>query len=278
MRVTVAVVVSLILTSCANLSLNDVYRSPTFQYQDTRIQSLDWTSLNGMTTIELTNSNPYALPVTEISVEIWLEGSPWLTLDNTSVDSLPASSSVDVNLNWGFVYKEILQQAKGSYDKGEADFTLHVRPTLNVPVLGPQTLNWQADFTLPVPKLPKISLSSWSLEDVSFTSLVLNLGFNVENPNKFSVDGKDLGITVLNEGRALTRIGVPDMSLNSNASSKVNTQVSMSLSDVGLAVFDGFRKQRWPDAFDVEWGGKLSSKDLGMDLPSLNKINVGGLN
>ena len=147
MRISAFLIVAFILAGCANLSLNDLYRSPTFQYQDTRIQSLDWAALEGITTIEITNTNRYAIPVSEIAVEIWLEGSPWLTLDNTAIDTLPASRSVSIDFNWGFVYSEILKQAKGAYDKGEADFTLHIRPTLNVPLLGSQTLAWQADFT-----------------------------------------------------------------------------------------------------------------------------------
>jgi hypothetical protein len=278
MRISVSLVVIVLLTSCANLSFNDVYRSPTFKYQDTQIAALDWASLDGVSTIEITNSNRYALPVSQVAVEIWLEGSPWLTLDSTAIDTLPASSSVSVDFNWGFIYSDILLQAKGAYDRGEADFSLHVRPTLNVPVLGPQTLAWQADFALPIPKLPTVSLSSWSLENISFTSVTLNLGLNLLNPNKFSLDGNDLGLTVSNDGRDLTQIGVPDLTVPADSTSEIGTQVTMSLKDAGLTVFDGLRQRQWPDSLDIDWAGDLSSKELGVDLPSLNNMNINGLN
>ncbi|MBU2865334.1 LEA type 2 family protein [Reinekea forsetii] len=277
MKHVLTLIIGVLLSSCANLSLNDVYRAPTFEYQQTQITSLDWSSLKGTTVIKIRNSNPYSLPVTDIEIEIWLEGQPWLTLDHRSLQTIPASSSIDLALDWGFVYQEILSQANSAYTRGEADFSVRIKPTLNVPLLGPQSLSWQESFTLPVPKLPKVSLNRWQIDSFSFTSIDMSFGFKIENPNVFSLSGDDLGLTLLREGRALTNIGAPSLNLNAKEDTNFTSTVSLSLLDVGKTVFDGLKDKRWPDGLDIEWRGKLFSKDLGMDLPSIQSLNVGGL-
>lgn len=271
MRLLFVFIVSIaFLSGCASFSLDDVYQPPTFRYVDTNIQDVTFSQLEGQSVIQVRNANPYGLPVNQIKAELWLEGKPWLALDNSALSrGLPANQSISVSLNWALVFDELLQRAGGVYEKGEADFTLRLQPTLNVPVLGPQTLTWSSDFTVPVPKLPKISLSSWSVDSVSFSEVKLAMSFQVENPNAFGIDTQGLGLNIKQNGRTLSRLSLNDTSIKAGQQSTQRATIALSIADVGLSLARALQQGKWPNEFDMTWQGDWRSPDLDFALPSL---------
>lgn len=260
---------SLLLSGCANLSLNDVYQSPGFSYQQTRLTAVTLDDLSGQSTIQIRNSNPYRIPVSELETELWLEGEPWLTLSNAAIGGLPANGTIEAELDWALVYDELINRAAGVYQAGEANLTLRLRPTLDVPVLGPQTLNWRADFTVPIPKLPKIRLTDWSVRSLSLTEVTLALGIEVENPNVFSIATTGLGLDIDRNGRSLASLGLADRTIASEATSDQQVMLSLSVLDVGLSLANALNSGEWPQNLGLNWQGDWSSPDLAVPLPSL---------
>lgn len=260
---------SLLLSSCANLSLNDVYQAPAFSYQQTQLTSVSLEALSGQSTIQIRNRNPYRIPVSQLETELWLEGEPWLTLSNAAIGGLPADGTIEAELDWSLVYDELISRAGGVYQAGEANLTLRLRPTLDVPVLGAQTLEWTADFTVPIPKLPKIRLTDWSVRSLSLTEVTLALGVEVENPNVFSVVTQGLGLDVARNGRSLASLGLADREIASGSTSDQQVMVSLSILDVGLSLANALNSGEWPQNLSLNWAGDWSSPDLSVPLPSL---------
>jgi len=261
--------VVLIFTGCANLSLNDVYQNPTFTYQSTKINHVSFSELTGSSVVQIRNSNPYNLPVSSLDAQLWLEGSPWLALDNDAISGLPSSNAVNVKFNWDLVFSELIQRANSVYQKGEAEFTLKLAPTLNVPVLGPQTVSWTTKFTVPVPKLPTIKVVDWSVSSISFSSLAVAFDLELDNPNVFAIDTSGWALDINKEGRSMANLKLLDSSLVANGKSNQKVEMSLSLVDAGLAVLNSLKSGKWPESFALNWSGKWQSPDLGFDLPDL---------
>ncbi len=261
--------VSTLLVGCANLSLTDVYRNPTFEYQSTKIAGVSFDNLAGTSVVQIRNSNPYQLPISQLNAQLWLEGEPWLALDNDAISGLPASGSVNVSFQWDLIFDQLLTRAVNVYQAGEADFTLKLSPTFTVPVLGPQTLVWSSDFTVPIPKLPKVSLQGWRLTNVSFSKLTLALDVAVFNPNVFSIATQGIKMDVGKDGRALADLQLRDANLQANGSSTQTVEVSLSIVDVGLTVVNALKSGQWPDTLAMNWAGAWRSPDLDFALPAL---------
>jgi LEA14-like dessication related protein len=263
------VLFALALVGCANLSINDVYRNPTFQYQSTKISDVSLNSLSGQSVVRINNANPYTLPVSQLTAELWLEGQPWLKLDNDAISGLPASKSVTVNFQWDLVFEQLLTRASNVYKAGEAEFTLKLSPTFAVPVLGPQTLSWDSTFVVPVPKLPKVSLKDWSIKNATLTSLTLGLDIAIDNPNVFSIATQGWDMNVGRSDKPLAKLSLADSVLKSNTESVQKLELKVSLVDVGLSVLNALKSGRWPSDMSLAWAGKWSSSDLGFALPDI---------
>ncbi|EAR10898.1 LEA type 2 family protein [Reinekea blandensis] len=263
------ILVALLFSSCANLSLTDVYRTPDFQYQSTRLTAVSLDALTGQSSIQIRNRNPYQIPVSELETELWLEGQPWLTLSNRSIGGLPANGTIETELDWALVYDELARRAGDVYRAGEATLTLRMRPTLDVPVLGPQTLDWSAQFTVPIPKLPKLRLTDWSVRSLTLTEVTLALGVEVENPNVFSIATRGVALDLDRNGRSLASLGLADQTLDSKTTRTQQVMVSLSILDVGLSLANALNSGEWPQNLNLDWQGNWSSSDLAVPLPSL---------
>jgi LEA14-like dessication related protein len=264
-----AIGVALIVSGCANLSLNDVYQNPTFKYQSTGISDVSFQSLTGTSSIQIENKNPYQLPISSLNAELWLEGQPWLALNNDAISGLPAQSAVIVNFQWDLIFDQLLNRASAVYQAGEAEFTLKMAPTLSVPVLGPQTVSWASTFTVPVPKLPKVSISDWSINKVSLTTISLGLALAVENPNVFAINTDGWRLDVGKGSQSLVNVALDDSTIGSSSTSIKNVEFNLSLVDVGFAVASALKSGQWPDSLAMDWQGKWDSPDLGFKLPDI---------
>lgn len=265
----VAGVVPFLFVGCANLSLNDVYQNPQFEYQATRISDVNFDSLAGVSSVKINNRNPYQLPISALNGQLWLEGKPWLNIDNAALSGLPAQSAVSVDLQWGLIFDELLTRAANVYQAGAAEFTLKLSPTVQVPVLGPQALNWESTFTVPVPKVPKVSLADWSVKKISFSQISLALSLAVENPNAFGINTQGWQLDVGDGANSLAQLNLKDAALASSATSLQEVELTLSLADVGLAMVSAIKAGQWPESLGLDWQGQWSSPDLGFALPDI---------
>ncbi|MEJ2042263.1 MAG: hypothetical protein P8X74_12980 [Reinekea sp.] len=260
----------LLLSACANLSLTDVYRQPQFEYEKTKVTGVSLSALSGTSEVRITNTNPYSLPVSSLNAKLMLEGQEWMSLDNDAISGLSANDSTSVTFQWEMVYDQLLRRMSDVYQQGQANFTLVMEPTLNVPVLGPQTAVWQADFTVPIPKLPTLSVNDWKVSSLSFSKVELTFDLSIHNPNVFTVNTEGWKAGLKQDNRSLAALNLNDATLAAKSTSQQSLKVALSLADVGVTLANTLTKGEWPNQIALDWQGHWNTPDLGFKLPSLS--------
>jgi len=267
-----------LLAGCSSLSVNDVYKTPTFSYESTSFKGLTFDNIAGASEISIYNPNPYSIPVSALNAELWLDGKEWLALDGSALSGLSANKSVTVDLDWNLVFSKLISQARSSYENGEAAFTLVMTPEFDVPLLGTKTLNWQSEFSVPVPKLPTVRMKDWTVTGVSLTAISMALTLDVENPNVFSVVTQDWNVGLARNGSTLANLKLDDQKLNAGGTSEHKVEVELSLLDAGISIFNSLKNNQWSDSLQMEWSGDWYSPDLDVALPDLNQALLKVLN
>ncbi|TCS43978.1 hypothetical protein [Reinekea marinisedimentorum] len=267
-----------LLAGCSNLSMNDVYQNPSFSYESTSFKGLTFDNIAGSSEISIYNPNPYSIPVSALNAELWLDGKEWLALDGGAVSGLSAKKAISVDLDWNLIFSELLSQARSSYDSGQANFTLMMKPELDVPLLGSKTLDWQSEFSVPVPKLPTLRMTDWSVTGVSLTAITMALTFDVENPNVFSVVTEDWNVDLAKNGSSLANLRLADQTLAAGGTSEQKVELELSLLQAGISVFNSLKSNQWSDALQMDWSGDWYSPDLDIALPDLNQALLKVLN
>lgn len=259
-----------VLTGCAGLGVGDVYRAPSFQHQSSQLTSLSFQQLDGRSRINIRNPNAYSLPVQSLQAELWLDGEPWLQLDSPPISGLAAGRSTTVELDWSVAVAGLLSRVSNAYEAGEVELTLHLAPTVDVPVLGPRQLQWQHAFVVPVPQLPKVQLADWRVRDASLTSLTLELDLLLDNPNRFGLDTGPIQLALRNGNAPVSAVRLDALSLAADSEQAQSTQLTLDYSDLGLTIARALTGGGWPNNLGLSWSAPLRSPDLGLDLPAFS--------
>lgn len=259
-----------LLASCANLSVQDVYREPSFSHQNTRLTGLTWTGLTGRSTVTMTNPNSFRLPVSGFDAALWLDGEPWVDLETPAMSGIAARGSTTLTFDWNLVAEGLLRRARAAYEAGEAELELRLKPTLDVPVLGPRQVDWSHRFTVPVPKLPTLRLADWSVEDVGFSSLTVRLDLLIDNPNRFGLAAGPMRVGIEGGDGRLAAMTVDPLSLDGGEKRVATTRATLSFGDLGLSLANALRTGQWPRDLALDWRSPVSSPDLGLDLPDIS--------
>ena len=246
-----------------------MYQAPSFDHQQTKITAVSRSAVSLKSFVVVKNTNPYALPITELTAKLQLAGEDWIILENNPIKSLPAHRSTTITLEWSLVYDELIARAADAFKQGIVHFTLLLEPTLSVPLLGARTLQWQAELTLQIPKLPILSIVDWQVTQLSLTGVELSFDLALFNPNVFAIQTQDWQARVQQNHRSLAFIVLPDAQLSAQAHSHLRATVSLSLVDVGIVLVNAMQTGQWPSQLSFDWQGHWSSSDLGAELPDL---------
>lgn len=260
---------ALFLTACASLSLDEAYKKPTFDYQSTKVTGVSFTELSAQSVVQIKNTNPYALPLSHLTAKLKLEGEDWLDLKNDSISRIPAGGTTTATFDWALIYDQLLARMANVYQQGEANLTLVLEPTLDVPLLGSRTLTWQSDFSVPIPKLPTLSVKNWRVSSISFKAIELSFDLAMTNPNVFSVNTRDWQAGFKQKQRSLASIRLKDTQLPAKGATQETVTFSLSIAEAGMSVITALKGGQWPSDFSADWQGDWASPDLSFDLPSL---------
>lgn len=257
------------LAGCAGLAIEDIYEPPTFSHDRTRLTGLDWSSLTGRSTVELHNPNPVSLPISRFEAELWLDGEPWIDLGAPQLDGLAAEASTRLDFDWDLSVSGLAERARAAYDAGEAVLELRLNPTLEVPVLGARQVDWQHSFTVPVPKAPRVRLVDWQVESLSLSEITVALDLEIDNPNRFNLSAGPWDLAVVAGDRRITSLNLDAIGLSAGEQHMQRSRVTLGFGALGPNLLTSLRSGQWPRDLSLDWQGRMSSPELGLELPSL---------
>lgn len=257
------------LAGCAGLGVEDVYRPPSLDHDQTRLTGLSWDSVQGRSRVIIDNPNAYGLPISAFDAELWLDGEPWLILDSPELSGLDAGAT-RVELDWSLALDGLIERSRAAYQAGQADLTLRLAPTLDVPVLGPRRLDWRHPISVPVPRAPSLRLTDWRVIDAGLGELALALELAVRNPNRFDLVAGPWELAVRAGDATLTRLSLDPWTLAAGASERRTARVTLGYDGLGSALLTGLIGGRWPADLTLDWRGAVRSPDLGLSLPPLS--------
>ncbi len=177
------------LNACAPIDLKEslAQQKPTVSVTDQRLTRLDFERVNMAFDIQVNNPNPIGLTLAGLDYDLKLAGHSFAAGNQSKQMQLAASGASQFELPLSMAFKEIYQGINQLKGKTQVPYELTTGLMIDVPLLGKLRYPVTTSGTLPLPRLPKISLKNLSLTKLNYTSAALSLQLQVDNPNAFSV-------------------------------------------------------------------------------------------
>lgn len=219
----------LLLMGCA--ALEQVIQKPSVAFDGLDLQdpSLLESTLNFR--FKINNPNPIGLHASRITYNLNLNGSKFADGRLDQGMSIPSKSTGIMSIPVTVAYLDFLDSITSMIHKQKAAYDLSGSVTV-----GPVDIPFKAKGSFKLPRLPKISLASVKIDQVSLSGASLVCRLQMDNPNNFDVLLKQLDYAFkLGDSRIASANVTPDKFLGRKGQSQFDLRLNLSFADIGYA-------------------------------------------
>ena len=226
-----------LLAGCATLQDSLNIEKPSAAISGLSIQSLGLEQANLLVALDITNPNGFSIPASGLELTLSVEDHALTTVSPANNGlTLKANGVTTTQLPISLNYSDLYNAIKAVADQDEVTCQVDAALLFTLPVLGDMRLPASYSTRIPVPKRPKISLTSASISSLSWRGVELQLTVDVENPNGFGVDLNGLNYQVTAANSALASGSVQPAKLAKNSQQQLIIPLSLSFADMGKSL------------------------------------------
>lgn len=240
--------------------------TPTANIKGVRFDGISLEQANMLFDIEISNPYSVALPLTSIDYGLATEGSPFASGKVALDGNVPAKGSRTIALPVNLTFAELLKSASGIRLGQIVPYKADMSLSVNAPGVGPLSLPLTRKGEVPVPAVPKVSLTSVDFESLTLSEAAAVLKIDVANTNEFDIDLNKFGYALKLGGTDIVATEVSKAaSFKPGQNRTLEIPIRFKPSSLGLAAFNMLGGK---DAkFELSGDMQLSTRFGALSLP-----------
>ncbi|AJQ92756.1 LEA type 2 family protein [Gynuella sunshinyii] len=226
------------LTACSSLQQIADVQKPQASVTSASVKSLSLDQATVLVDVVLTNPNPFTLHTVGFDMNMAIDGHRLAAVSQPdSKLAIPANGRNKMQLPVTLKYQDVIAAVGSIANENALNYALDGTVFVDVPVLGKLGLPLKFTGSLPVPRLPQISLKDISLESISLSGAKLKVDLDVTNPNIFDVNLKSVNYDLMANGKSLTDGALKQINLRQGQTQNVTIPLSVSTTNMGLTLY-----------------------------------------
>jgi LEA14-like dessication related protein len=253
-----------LVSGCSALQdIADNIQKPALSIKDVRITDFNFQEIELTYDVKIENPNSVAVQMLGYDYELEINNHKLVQGDQPEKMTIQAGREstfqVPMTLNFSDIYNTI--QSLANADDASYHFLGHL--TFDLPLLGRTELPINKEGTIPLLKLPNVSVENIQVENLSFSSADLSLILQFQNPNAFGLDIDSLNYNlVINDKPWAEGTALQNVHIKENDVTELAIPISLNLSQIG---FSAYRILTGAQQLDYQLNG-VFSLDVGHEL------------
>jgi LEA14-like dessication related protein len=235
------IIIPFLSLSCQNL-LNLLQQSqikpPLVSITNTSITGLSFTELNLLFDLNIKNTNGLAIKLQGLDYQLLINDNSLLSGNQNQGIEIAAYADNKVSLPLTLNLADMYKTVASLIDQDTSAYQLNCGLTFDLPVLGATRIPITKTGSVPLPKIPNVSLQGIKLNNLNLAGANLELKLNVKNANAFAVllNNLNYGLTV-NGVNWIQGQTVKGFSLNEKQNQTLTLPLSLNFVQLGTAVY-----------------------------------------
>ncbi|OPZ07194.1 MAG: Late embryogenesis abundant protein [candidate division BRC1 bacterium ADurb.BinA364] len=249
-----------LMAGCSMLSQLD---KPEIRGVRPRIAGLDWAGIDLEFDLSIFNPYPMPLKAPRFRYDLAIEGARLLSQETPAVASLPARAEGKATLPVRIEFLELLDAVRSL--KGANQFAYKLDGALLFNALGAEReLPFSRQGQAPVPRPPSFRAIDVKLGEMGLSGLAFDILAEVENPNVFGIDLRDVGYALqLGQSRLGGLQVASNKEIAPGSSGKISIQGKLSTAQA----LSGLARGLDLNAMQLIPSGKIKTPYGAIDLP-----------
>jgi len=235
----------LIISGCQHLTsgaLSSVVKKPGVEVDNITVTGVNLSAVDLMLTLKVSNPNAYKLALAGYSYDVKFNDKPMLKGTTEQGFSVPGnkSSLIKVPLTLGF--SDVVALLKEVKADNKLRYSVDADMRLDSPILNAFSIPASKAGEITVPQIPQVAFSDLKIKNLSFSKVDFEIAMNINNPNNFAVDLKDIQYRFNLAGEALANGEIKQgIQLKQKQDTNVRIPVSISLMKLGTGALNAIR-------------------------------------
>jgi LEA14-like dessication related protein len=168
------------------------FRNPSFT-----VEGLDFTGADILCSVDIYNPNVFPIPFPDINYIYAVRSNNFVTSTVEHPGPLAAEALTPVLIRLRVVYSDLYRNFSALRSVGEVPCLLSLNSRLVLPGHENEPFSLEIPGNLPLLKLPVISFRGISVKNISLSKIDFVFGWDVDTPNSFTLELRDLGYELL---------------------------------------------------------------------------------
>ena len=260
------------LTTCE--TLRAAFKEPTASLNSARLVKITFTGTEMLCKVQVKNPNAFYIPFPEIGWELFIDNNSFVKgVVKNDQQRINARSTTLVDVPVSIEYLEVFNTFKSLIGSDQADYKIALALKFPIPVIRDRVWNFEHKGVFPILKLPTISFKGITAKNLSLSKIDFNVIWEVDNPNIFNMNVKDLSFNLAVNGTSWASGRVPNAP---QLTAKRKTEIPLAFTINSLSMITSITSIITGGSnVSYACGGNLS---LGMALQGFNVPEVPDLN
>ncbi len=265
-RITLTLItIPFLLCSCQNvlnLLQQSQIKTPEVSIAKTEITGLSFTQLDLLFDLNIKNTNGLAIQLQGLDYQLLINDNSFLSGNQNQGIEIAAYADNKVSLPLTLKLVDMYKTITSLINQDTSAYQLNCGLTFDLPVLGATRVPISKTGSVPLPKIPNVSLGGIKLNSLNLNGANLELKLNVENSNAFAVllNNLNYGLTV-NGVNWVQGQTVKGFSLNEKKDQTLTLPLSLNFIQIGTSVYQLLSSNK---ALSFKLNG-----DLNLSVPNL---------
>lgn len=238
-KIVTCILIFSLITACNTLrDLADVQK-PSVRYSSMSFKDISFKDVTLLFNFEVENPNSFGVSADQYQYEFFINGSEFITgtqNENLRIEKESVTTiQVPVSLTFSELYNTIGSVAR----RDSVSYRLSTEVQFDIAGLTKQRVPVSAEGEMPIPKLPRIELSSFNVKEFSFSGAEMVARFRIENPNSFGITFSDTFYNLEVNGKEWLQTHLEqNIDVNGSGSEIISVPIRLNSSQMGSALID----------------------------------------
>jgi len=257
--------------SCASVEefVKSNVQKPQVSFAGAKIEGLSLETIDLLFDVKINNPNPVGITLAGFDYDFLINNNQFLQGNQEKDVEIPANGENTLQIPLSLKFSDVYNTFSSLRDRDSTEYKIDCGVSFDLPVLGRQRVPVSKAGTLPLLKLPKVSVEKLKLNNLSFSGADLNLKIGVANPNAISFVLKNMDYQFdVNDRQWLDASATRSMNLAAKGESMMEIPISLNFVQMGQSVLQLLRND---EPLSYQFRGKL---DLSSSLPLIGEVSL----
>lgn len=238
-KVVFSLIALILLAGCNTLrDLSNIQR-PSVRYSSMSVDDISFSDVTLLFDFEVDNPNSFGVSADQYRYEFFIDGKEFVNGIQTENLKIGGQSKSIIQVPVSLTFSEVVNTIGSVVRQDSIAYRISSEVQFDIAGIGKQRVPVSAEGDLPIPKIPRIELDNFEVQELSFSGAEMVATFRIQNPNSFGISFADASYNLeVNGNEWLDTSLDSEINLDGSESELITIPIRLNSSQMGSVLID----------------------------------------